>query len=174
MRAFVWLLLFASSTFAQSAPGVATAPGCGASNVTFSVTTKKNQHPFARPDAGKALVYFVEDDLNFKATPKPTVRVGLDGTWIGATHGSSYFYFPVDAGQHHLCASWQGKGLEAYTAATDFSAKTGETYFFVVRDTFWWPKGSDLIRKIDLKVVNADEGQLLASKYSYSIAHPKN
>jgi hypothetical protein len=46
-------------------------------------------------------------------------------------------------------------------------------YFFVVRDTFWWPKGSDLIRKIDLKTVNGDEGQLLASKYSFSTSHPK-
>jgi hypothetical protein len=55
------------------------APGCGAFSVTFSVKTNKNQHPFAQPDAGKALVYFVEDDSNFNATPKPTVRAGLDG-----------------------------------------------------------------------------------------------
>lgn len=174
MRTILLLFLIASPAFAQTAPAVAVAPGCGASKVTFSVETNKNQHPFAQPDAGKALVYFVEDDSNFNAVPKPTVRAGLDGTWVGATHGSSYFYFSVDVGEHHLCASWQGKGLQAYAAATDFNAKPGELYFFRVRDTFLWPKGSDLIRRIDLKSVNSDEGQLLASQYSFSTSHAKN
>jgi hypothetical protein len=174
MRTILLVFLFASPALAQSAPGVATAPGCGASNASFSVKTDKNQHPFAQPDAGKALVYFVEDDSNFKASGKPTVRAGLDGAWVGATHGSSYFYFSVDPGEHHLCASWQGKYMEAYTAATDFSAKAGEIYFFQVRDTFRWPKGSQMIRKMDLKAVNKDEGQLLASQYPFSTSHAKN
>ena len=174
MRTILLLFLFVSPALAQSASGVATAPGCGASNVSFSVKTEKNQHPFGQPDAGKALVYFVEDDSNFNAAGKPTVRAGLDGAWIGATHGSSYFYFSVDPGEHHLCASWQGKYMEAYTAATDFSAEAGELYFFQVRDTFLWPKGSQLIRKMDLKAVNKDEGQLLASQYPFSTSHPKN
>jgi len=100
MRSILLLCLFASPAFAQSAAGVAVAPGCGASDVSFSVETDKNQHPFAKPDVGKALVYFVEDDSDFNAVGKPTVRAGLDGAWVGATHGSSYFYFPVDPGEH--------------------------------------------------------------------------
>ena len=174
MRTILLLFLSASPAFAQSAPTVATAPGCGASNVNFSVTTDKNQHPFAQPDAGKALVYFVEDDTNYNAAGKPTVRAGLDGAWVGATHGSSYFYFSVEAGEHHLCASWQGKGQEVHSAATNFSAIAGEIYFFRVRDAFLWPKGSSLTLGIDLKRVNSDEGQLLASKYSFSTSHAKN
>jgi hypothetical protein len=174
MKTILLLFLFASPALAQSSLGVAVAPGCGPSNVSFSVKTDKNQHPFKQPDAGKALVYFVQDDSNFNSAGKPIVRAGLDGAWVGATHGSSYFYFPIDVGEHHLCASWQGKGLQVYAAATDFSAKDGEIYFFQVRDTFLWPKGSDLIRRIDLKPVNSDEGQLLASKYSFSTSHAKN
>lgn len=174
MKTILLLFLFASPAFAQSAPTVATAPGCGASSTAFSVKTNKNQHPFAQPDAGKALVYFIEDDSNFNAGGKPTVRAGLDGAWVGATHGSSYFYFPVDVGEHHLCASWQGKYMQAYAAAADFTAKAGDLYFFRVRDTFQWPKGGDLVRKMDLKPVNSDEGQLLASKYSFSTSHTKN
>lgn len=174
MRSIFWLFLFASPALAQSAPGVAIAPGCGASDVNFSLETDKNQHPFAKPDAGKALVYFVQDDSNFDAAEKPTVRAGLDGAWVGATHGSSYFYFPVDPGEHHLCASWQGKGLQAYSAATAFSAKAGKIYFFVVRDTWQWPKGSELTQKIELGPVNVDEGQLLASKYSFSTSRAKD
>lgn len=174
MRTILLLLFLASPAFPQSAPTAAMAPGCGASNLTFSVTINKTQHPFIQPEAGKALVYFVEDDSNFHALSKPTVRAGLDGAWVGATHGSSYFYFSVDVREHHLCASWQGKGLQVYSAATNFSAKAGEIYFFQVRDTFVWPKGSDLIRRVDLKPVNSDEGQLLASKFPYSISHKKN
>jgi hypothetical protein len=174
MRSILLLFLVASAASAQSAPAIAIAPGCGASKVNFSVDTDKNHHPFAQPDAGKALVYFLQDDSNFDAAPKPTVRAGLDGEWVGATHGSSYFYFPVDAGEHHLCASRQGKGQQAFSAATHFSAKEGETYFFVVRDTWLWPKGSNLTEKIDLESVNVDEGQLLASKYSFSASHAKN
>jgi hypothetical protein len=173
MKTILLSLLFMMPAFAQTAPGVATAPGCGASSAAFSVTTHKNQHPFAQPDAGKALVYFMEDDSNFNATPSPTVRVGLDGAWIGATHGSSYFYFSVDAGEHHLCASWQGKGQEGYSEATGFTAKAGGLYFFRVQDTWLWPKGSSLTRKIDLESVNGDEGQLLASQYSFCTSRPK-
>jgi hypothetical protein len=138
------------------------------------VTTNKSQHPFPQPNSGKALVYFVEDDTNFNATPKPVVRVGLDGTWVGATHGSSYLFFPVDVGEHHLCASWQGKGQEAYAAATNLDARADEMYFFVVRNTFFWPKGSTPFKKIKLEQVNHDEGQLLASKYSLSTSHTKD
>ena len=168
------MFLFVSPAFAQDAPGVAIAPGCGAPNVTFSVEADKNHHPFGKPDAGKALVYFIQDDSDFHANPRPTTRAGLDGQWTGATHANSYFYFAVDPGEHYLCASWQEKGHEAYSAATDFSAKAGESYFFVVRDTWLWPKGSNLTLKIALEPVNADEGQLLASKYSYSTFHAKN
>ena|ERR1700732_1220173 len=174
MRSILLLFLVASAASAQSAPGVATAPGCGASDVSYSVETDKNQHPFAKPDAGKALVYFVQDDSNFDAIGKPTVRAGLDGAWVGATHGSSYFYFPVDPGEHHLCASWQGKGQQRFSAATDFTAKAGEIYFFVVQDTWVWPKGSSLLETTDLKPVNVDEGQLLASKFAFSTSRAKH
>jgi Protein of unknown function (DUF2846) len=173
MRMFLLLLLFASPAFAQSVVGVATAPGCGASATSFSVKTDKKQHPFAQADAGKALVYFVEDDSNFEASP-PTVRAGLDGKWVGATHGSSYFYFPVDPGEHDLCASWQGKYLESYTAATHFDARAGELYFFRVRDVFSDPKDGPLVRKMDLKSVSSDEGRVLASRSAFSTARPKN
>src|SRR6202167_3021873 len=93
MRIIFLLFLFASPAFAQSAPGTAIAPGCGASEVTCSVEADKSQHPCAKPDAGKALVYFVQDASNFNAIAKPTVRAGLDGAWVGGTHGWSFFYF---------------------------------------------------------------------------------
>ena len=52
------------------------------------------QHPFAKPESGKALIYFLQDDPNFLSRPRPTTRFGLDGNWIGATQSNSYFIFP--------------------------------------------------------------------------------
>ncbi|HEX4001784.1 MAG TPA: DUF2846 domain-containing protein [Candidatus Acidoferrales bacterium] len=173
MRIILLLFLFAVPASAQSVVGVATAPGCGAPSVNFSVKTDKKQHPFAQADAGKALVYFVEDDSNFAASPKPTIRAGLDGNWVGATHGSSYFYFPVDPGEHDLCASWQGKFLGSYRSVVHFHAEPGELYFFRAKDVFSDPKDGPLVRTMNLKSITRDEGQLLASEYALATAKAK-
>jgi len=78
------------------------------------------------------MVYFVEDDTEFESTPKPTTRIGVDGTWVGASHGNSYFSFAVAAGVHHLCASWQSLaviGAQDTSAAPHFTAEAGQVYY---------------------------------------------
>jgi len=65
------------------------------------VKTEKGQHP-AQPNAEKELVYIIEDDSDFGSFPKPTTRIGVDGNWVGATHGNPKFSFFVDPGIHHL------------------------------------------------------------------------
>lgn len=137
------------------------------------MTTDKGQHPVAKPDAEKAVVYFVEDDSEFGTVPKPTTRIGLDGAWVGATHGNSYFYVPVDPGEHHLCASWQTAVVVFQghqTAAAHFTAEPGGVYYFEVRNTWARDVGTARIR---LKLLDSDEGQLLAGKYSFSTFHEK-
>jgi len=54
------------------------------------------------------------------------------GMWIGANHGNSYFYFPVDPGERSICTGWQSA---LYTrsdlaSAADLSAQSGRTYYF--------------------------------------------
>jgi hypothetical protein len=137
------------------------------------VKTDDNKHPAGQPDAGKALVYFIEDDSDFGSFPKPTTRAGVDGSWVGATHGDSYFFFSVDPGEHHLCASWQtaiivGQGHKA--AAAHFTAEAGNVYFFRVRNCWHRDHG---VAEIDFAPVDSDEGLLLASKFSLSTSHPK-
>jgi hypothetical protein len=79
-------------------------PYCGGAQ--FEVTTLKSQHPVVQPDAEKAVVYFIEDDDSaYPWGRKPTIRAGLDGSWVGATHSNSFFYFSVAPGEHHLCAN---------------------------------------------------------------------
>jgi hypothetical protein len=165
----VTILLLATSSFAQESLG---APGCGDPNAKFDVKTGSGQ-PSVQPDAGKALVYFIEDDLNFGSIPKPTTRMGIDGEWVGATHGSSFFYVSVNPGVHHLCASWQSKvvlGRGDMTSAAHFTAEAGGVYYFVVRDV--WVR--DGLTDMSFSPLDSDEGRLLANRFSLSTSHLKN
>lgn len=93
------LAIFSPAALAQSGPG------CGPASVKLDVSTTKQRPAAPEIQAGKALVYFLQDDLKYNATPRPTTRFAIDGTWVGATHANSYFYVFVDPGEHHLCAS---------------------------------------------------------------------
>jgi hypothetical protein len=160
------IFLFTSSLLAQdNAAGSTGAPGCGAPDTKFDVETVEGQHP-AQPEAGKALVYFIQDDSEFLSRPRPTTKFGIDGKWVGATHSNSYFYFSVDPGVHHLCASWQGWQGTATDpeAAAHFTAQAGGVYYFGVKNR---PTG------MSLNPLDSDEGRLLANKFSFSTSHPK-
>jgi hypothetical protein len=174
MKAALVLLLLASPAFAQDkVTDTAVAPGCGADDSKYDVTIDKTQHPLTQPDAGKALVVFIEDDSDFGSRPKPTTRAGLDGGWVGATHGNSYLYFSVDPGEHHLCASWQKAVIVRQghkTAATHFTAEAGKVYYFRVRNSWHREHGTALI---DFTPLDSDEGLLLASRFALSTSHPK-
>jgi hypothetical protein len=159
--------LFTSSLFAQdNAAPSAGAPGCGAPDTKFDVKTAEGQHP-AQPEAGKALVYFIQDDSAYISRPRPTTRMGVDGEWVGATHSNSYFYFSVNPGLHHLCASWQGDGQKA--AAAHFTAEAGGVYYFEVKNSYWTNGSTGM----SLDPVDSDEGQLLVNQFSFNISHPK-
>jgi hypothetical protein len=165
--------LFTALAVAQNSPGGNTdAPGCGESKIKFAVETDKEKHT-PQPEATKALVYFIEDDSNFGSTPKPTTKIGIDGEWVGAIHGNSYFYVSVDPGVRHLCASWQsivllGRGRRS--AAAHFTAEAGGVYYFEVKNSYWLEQGT-----LDMTFgpLDSDQGQLLANKFSYSVSHPK-
>ena len=159
-------LLFTSSLFAQdNAAGGLGAPGCGSPDTTFDVKTVTGQHP-AQPEAGKAVVYFIQDDSAFITRPRPTTRMGMDGEWVGATHSNSYLYFSVNPGVHHICASWQGWNQEV--GAAHFTAEAGGVYYFEAKNSYW--NGSTSIR---LNPLDSDEGQLLLNRFSFSTSRPK-
>jgi hypothetical protein len=166
MKAVLVFLLLASPVIAQNKlKDAAIAPGCGAANAKFEVTTDKRQRTVAQPEARKALVYFIEDDSAFGSGLKPTTRAGVDGGWVGATHGNSYFYFFLDPGEHHLCASWQTaialfQGRK--TAAAHFTAEAGKVYYE--------HQGT---ADIDFTPLDSDDGPLLVGKFSLSTFHPK-
>jgi hypothetical protein len=170
---FATLVAFAGVAQAQTREAAAV-PSCGPSETKFQVNTNKNDHRLAQPDGGKALVYVIEDDTRFFTVPKPTIRLGIDGSWQGATHGNSYFYFSVEPGEHHLCASWQSNPLYLGThrvSAAHLSAQAGGVYYFRVRDIY--RRDAQDPPTMDIEPLDSDEGQLLAGRFSLSTAKQK-
>jgi hypothetical protein len=169
------LLAVASPILGQAqTSGAASIPGCGAANIEFNVKTDDRQRQAVQPGAGKANVYFLQDDAAFLASPRPTTRFGIDGAWVGATHSNSYFYISIDPGVHHLCASWQGfVGLspQRKEAALHFTAEAGSDYYFRAKDI---DNPYDKMPAILLlKPLDSDEGKLLISQFSFSTSSPK-
>ncbi len=107
MRVALILLLHASVVVAQNRPAIPPAPvACGPAQVKFDVKLDQTQHSLAQPEPGKALVYVFEEFQQQRGFITPTIRVGLDGGWVGANRGSSYIFLPIDPGEHHLCVNW--------------------------------------------------------------------
>src|ERR1700722_836771 len=171
MRMVLMILLFGASTFAQNAPPVAAGAVCSnLPNTIFDVKTDNGEHA-AQPAAGKALVYFLQDDTNYISRPRPTTRLAMDGAWVGATHSDSYFYFSVEPGEHHLCANWQGGGLQPVVAvaAVHFTAVAGHSYYFRAKNSSVKDGG----KTIEFARVDSDEGQLLVNRYTFSSSSVK-
>jgi hypothetical protein len=171
MKTALILILFAASAFAQQAP-VPVPAACGPLEVKFDTETSNAQPP-AQPDPGKALVFVAED---FPPVPGqiggPTIRIGLDDAWMGATHGSSFIFFSVDPGEHHLCVKWQSH-LSWFSKLASFAhltAEAGKTYYFRTRITDSKQWGSIYL---DLDPVDPDQGQYLVASSRLSVSHAK-
>jgi hypothetical protein len=59
-----------------------------------------------------------------------TTRFGMDGKWVGANQGNSYFGLAVAPGEHHLCANWQATGRKKNVGMATFTAEAGKVYFY--------------------------------------------
>jgi hypothetical protein len=150
------------------------AGGCGSSKDGWDVSTTKQPPPAPKPESGKALVYIIQTMVD--APPiggnKATTRLGMDGNWIGANHGNSYFYFSVDPGEHSLCTDWQSvlytrSGL---VSATDLNAQAGEMYYFriSVRDVTNYRDGD-----VEIAPMARAEARLLLQDSQFATSHPK-
>lgn len=178
MKAFLAILLFASPLFAQDQAAAArAAAGCGPNEVKFTVKTDKTQHPTAQPEPGKAIVYVFGGeaiDLGGLVIGKDgvTTRWGVDGVWIGAGYRNSYFFFPVEPGEHHLCA-----GRQAYSkpsAALSFTAEAGKTYYFRTRSRHSGNHEHNYgPRDTELEPLDPAAAQLLIADSPFTVFHPK-
>src|SRR5450432_731516 len=172
LRTALVVLLLASPVVAQdSAANALTAAGCGANEVHFDVKTDKKQHPTAKPDPGKALVYVIGDsDLDHVAVHigVPPTRFGVDGTWAGANGFRSYFFFSVEPGDHHMCTNVQSKlagQVKSSTAAISFTAEAGKAYFFRTKTSL------ESNARVKLVTMDPAEGEVLIAAAAFSTFH---
>lgn len=164
--------LCASLACAGQAWASAWPDSCGAEKVKFNVTTEEGQPPPAEPAAGKAQIVFIEsENSKFSLFSDVTVRFGMDGAWVGANYGNSYFTLTVDPGVHHLCASWQSAlaRLEKNLDLTSFTAEAGRIYYFAAQVTL----NSREDPTFGLTQLNEDEGKYRVKTLKLSTSRPR-
>jgi len=141
-----------------------TGAGCGLNTGMFDVKTTDLKHPVGQPGQGKALMYFFVDFVT-----APTMRVGVDGSWVGANEGKSYFFFQVAPGEHNVCTEWQSgtfkKSSERVGEAMHLTAEAGKTYY--LRLNFGY-------QRMHLELSDEAEGHFLIGSSLYATSQPKN
>ncbi|MFZ0291430.1 MAG: hypothetical protein WBV26_08655 [Candidatus Sulfotelmatobacter sp.] len=171
MKTALVVILLAVSTFVQDQSAIVAAEAaCGAKDIKFAAKQDATQHPTPQPDADKALVYVVQEIGQLQCTGCALTRVGMDGSWVGANQGSSYFFFAADPGDHHLCMNWQSR-LDYRSrsfAMANFTAEAGKVYYFRARI---FPGHYDY--SFDLDPINGDQGKYLVASSAFSVSHPK-
>jgi hypothetical protein len=140
-----------------------TAAGCGESTVMFDVKTTDLKHPVGQPEAGKALVYFFVDFVT-----APTMRVGVDGNWVGANEGKSYFFFQVGPGEHNVCTEWQTgtfkKSSERIGEAIHLAAEAGKAYYIRLNFSY---------QRMHVELSDEAEGHFLIGSSLYATSQAK-
>src|ERR1700722_16475688 len=114
---------------------------CGAAATNFVVSASDdNAQPVSpgknatKPEPGKALVYFIKDDGPYGDHQHFTLRMGMDGAWVGAFKQNAYLMAQVAAGEHHVCVNVQSSAaVGKQVALAHFVAEAGKTYYFRAR-----------------------------------------
>ena len=144
-----------------------TAPSCGPADVSYRVHLNDNPQPDASPQSGKALVYFIQDEET-DGYITHTTQLALDGKWVGANQGTSYFSVSVDPGVHHVCADTRTVEMGPRIELAHFTAEAGQTYYYQTKLILTRYQAS-----FDLTPVDSDEGIYLARSFPSSVSQPK-
>jgi hypothetical protein len=164
--------LCAALTCAERAAANTWPDSCGDEKVTFEVKTEKGQPAPAAPAEGKAQIILIQGENQMVAPfHNATVRFGMDGAWVGANNGNSYFALTVDPGVHHLCASWQSawKRLSKNVDLTSFTAEPGRVYYYAAQVTV----NSQNSVSFGLSQLNPDEGKYRVENSKLSTSKPR-
>jgi hypothetical protein len=178
------LLLCVSLLGAAIARAETLPDACGDDSVRFQVATQKDQPAPSLPAAGKAQIVFVErfqQNEGLCIECAVTTRVGVDGNWVGANHGNSYFAVDIAPGEHHLCVDWQSAmGRMRQKAALDsFTAQSGKVYYYRIGVRIKQYATGDgfapaVDRTLTLKPLSDDEGRYFVKISAQSAARSKN
>jgi len=177
MRANRALFLFALLGLGASCRAATLPDACGDDSVRFDVKTLKNQPPPAAPAAGQAQIVFVENfdhGEGFCIECKVTTRVGVDGQWVGANYGNSYFVYNVSPGEHHLCVDWQSAmpKMRQKVGLLSLTAAPGQTYYAEIKvKLVQYEDGME--KRLALEPMDSDQGKYLVKIDPLATATPK-
>ncbi len=171
MKIALVVLFFTAFAFAQGGSS-RIASACGSKDVSFDIRLEDSQHTLAQPEPGTARVYFVQDDGSM-SNQHFTLRIGLDGAWVGAYKQSSYFSVSVEPGEHHVCANVQSNfSFGKLVSLAHFTAESGKVYYFRTRF-----HGAVVTARVpaylDLDPFDSDEAEYLITSYPLSVSQPK-
>jgi|SRR5271155_1622370 len=168
MKIALVTLLLAVSAFARDFP-VASTAACGHGNISFKVKQDESPHTLAQPDPGKALVYFFQDAGTNITIGYPTVKLAVDGAWVGANHGNSYFSVSVEPGEHHVCVMLQSSLVAQRVELAHFTAEADKVYYY--RTRLLLSRGVDML---ELDAIDSDQGRYLIAYFPLSVSSPKS
>jgi hypothetical protein len=169
MKKLPQLAAILAVTFSAAATAGAqlSSSACGDENVSFKVKNTMGA-PASAPPPGMANLVFIEDQL--QARPgnggclkcATTVRLGMDGKWIAATHGFSHATVSIPAGEHHFCAVMNEPIVnpDALPAHASLHVEAGHTYYLRGRISLFASYG---VAVLDLTAIDPDEGAYLGS-----------
>lgn len=167
MRIALVMPLFAASAFAQAPPTASTA-ACGPEKVSFKEKLDESQHTLAQPDPGKARVYFFHDAGTSISLGYPTVKLAMDGAWVGANLGNSYFSVSVEPGDHHVCVTLQSSLVDQRMELAHFTAEAEKVYYYRTRLVM-----SRSVELLELDLIDSDQAKYLIASVSLSVSNPK-
>jgi hypothetical protein len=169
VRIVVLAMLLTASAPAQTAPANFLA-ACGSVADRFNVKLDESQHTLRQPDPGKARVYFIHDAGTNFGTAYPTVKVAVDGTWVGTNRVNSYFSVSVEPGDHHMCVTlqshlaWASQRVEL----AHFTATADTVYYY--RTRLFLSSG---IQLLELEPIDDDQAKYLIASFPLAISSPK-
>jgi len=154
---------------------------CGDDKTQFDVKTQKKQPAPAPPADGKAQIVFIEaldKNLGCWSCGAPSSRIGLDGAWVGANKGNSYFAIDVAPGEHHLCTDWQSVfgTLKKKIGMAEFTAEPGKTYYFEVKmklKEVGSSDSNDVDRDLSFVQISEDEGKFRMQSAALATSAPR-
>jgi Protein of unknown function (DUF2846) len=96
------------------------------------------------------------------------MRVGVDGSWVGANNGKSYFFSQAPPGKHEVCMEWQSgtfkKTSERIGEAMEVNTEAGQTYY--VRLNYQY-------QRMHLELSDEAEGHFLIGSSLFATSQPK-
>ena len=95
----------------------------------------------------------------------------MDGAWLGANHGNSYFTVSVEPGQHHVCVTSQSSLVGQRIQLAHFTAVAEKVYYY--RTRLIMTRSVELLELLELDPIDSDQGKYLIAFFPLSISSPK-